>query len=146
MTANPDNDFIIAIADTLLPVSGPGFFLLSPAEQVVVLIWGLEADVNNGGFNQYFFNSYSDHSGAVPHALRAIGAAQTAQIVDRALALFPGGSPPPDQTRRQALLEELDPDTDHFETIDREFFAYPDNLTSLLVQFVRANSGSVRGA
>lgn len=143
---DPETAFILALTDVLLPLSGDGLTNLSPAEQAFVLIWGLEADVNNGGFNQYFFNSYSDYAIAVPHALRAIGADQTAAIVDRALALFPNGAPPTERFARQTLLEELDPDCELFESLDDEFFAYPDDTTALLARFVRANRGSIRGA
>lgn len=37
-----------------------GFGVLDQREQLLVTIWGLEADVNNGGFDQYYFNSYGD--------------------------------------------------------------------------------------
>jgi hypothetical protein len=145
MSAHTDNDFLITVSDVLVPLGQGTFAHLSPAEQVFVLVWGLEADVNNGGFNQYFFNSYSDHAAAVPHALRAIGAIEAAAIVERALAFFPDG-PPADRRRRQQLLESLDPNTEAFNALDDEFFAYPDDLTALLAQFVRANRASVRGA
>jgi hypothetical protein len=86
--SDPDQELNFAVSDVLLPLSRAGFASLSPAEQAFVLIWDLEADVNNGGFNQYFFNSDFD-PGVVPHALRAIGADRAARIVERALALFP---------------------------------------------------------
>ncbi len=139
-----DNDFIIALSEALVPMGNAGFAGLSPQEKTFVLVWGLEADLNNGGFNQYFFNSHSDHAAVVPDALRAIGAPRTAAIVERALEIFPDGAPA-ERTTRQELLEELDPENDAFEGLDREFLAYPHDLTGLLAAFVRANRGSIRG-
>jgi hypothetical protein len=91
-------------------------------------------------------DSYSDHAIAVPHALRAIGAAQTATIVERALALFPNGAPPAERFARQDVLQEIDPECEIFESLDQEFSAYPDPLSALLAQFVRVNRGSIRGS
>jgi hypothetical protein len=107
--SDPDEDLNFAVSDVLLPLSSAGFAQLSPTEQAFVLIWGLEADVNNGGFNQYFFNSYSDHSIAVPHALRGIGAARAAVIVERALALFPNGAPPAERFAVKRFSRSLTP-------------------------------------
>ena len=134
-----------AVSDVLQPLSRTASAKLSPTEQAFVLIWNLEADVNNGGFNQYFFNSDLDPN-AVPHALCAIGADHAAAMVERALALFPNGAPPTECFARQEVLEDLDPDCELFESLDQEFFAYPDDLSVLLAQFVRANQGSIRGS
>lgn len=96
--------------------------------------------------NAHAWWSYSDHAIAVPHALRGIGADQTAAIVQRALALFPNGAPPTERFERQTLLEEIDPDCELFESLDNEFFAYPDDITAMLARFVRANRASIRGS
>jgi len=143
--ASADNEFIVALSEILVPVGEASFVRLSPPEKVFVLVWGLEADLNNGGFHQYFFNSHSDHAAAAPDALRAIGAPKTAAIVERAIEIFPNGAPT-DRCTRQELLEELDPENEVFEGLDEEFLAYPHDLTTLLAAFARANRGSIRGA
>jgi len=48
----------------------------------------LEAEVNNGGFNQSFFNSWSDDWRDALEGLSAIGAASNARILERAVATF----------------------------------------------------------
>jgi uncharacterized protein DUF4375 len=144
--SDTDNDLIIAISDVLAPLSSRRFEALSPEEQAFMLVWALEADLNNGGFNQYFFNSNSDHAAAVPGAMRTIGAPQTAEVVERALALFPDGVPPTSRDERQDLLEEIDPDEELFESLDDAFLAYPHDLTALLAGFARANRSAIRGA
>jgi hypothetical protein len=39
-----------------------GFEALSEKEQAIYTMWWLEAEVNNGGFHQYFWNSAGDHT------------------------------------------------------------------------------------
>ena len=101
-------------------------------EDVERLVGWLEAEVNNGGFDQFFFNSAGDEAAATIEALEAIGAFSTAAIVRRACARFPGGMPPADRDERQARLEEVSPDTDAFEAEDEQFYAYEDDLSALV--------------
>jgi hypothetical protein len=120
---------------------------LSQAEQVFRAIWELEGDVNNGGFDQYFFNSSGDTAFAVVDALKAIGARQIAGIVAQANGIFPSSCPPRDRDKRQALLDTFGPEKKALlERLDQEFFRYPDNLTELLYEYVKRNSSSILGA
>ncbi len=101
----------------------------------------LEADVNNGGIDQYYFNSSGDHALFVPHALRKIGASSTAGIVDRANALFGRGGPPAHRDVRQSALERFrEAQPDGWEALDDEFYRYPDDIHSLVVEYVRKNA------
>ena len=58
---------------------------LSVPERIFRAVWELEAQVNNGGFHQYFWNSSGSLVPDVVNALRAIGAAQMASVVERAI-------------------------------------------------------------
>ena len=53
---------------------------LSPEEKVFLHVWELEAEVNNGGFEQYFINSSGGHAAKIAESLEAIGAVQAAAI------------------------------------------------------------------
>ena len=81
-----------------------------------------------------------------PAALRAIGARQMAAIVEQANALFPGGAPPVDRSERQCVLDEIDPDSHIFNQLDRRFYAYPDEISTLVYDFVVAHRDQIRGA
>ena len=96
------------------------------------LIDELEAEINNGGFDQFFFSSAGDYTEETIQALIKIGALYTADIVKKAAAKFPEGMPPKDRDGRQKLLEDISPDSDAFENFDEEFLAYEDDLASLL--------------
>jgi hypothetical protein len=118
---------------------------LTPAERVFVDVWGLEAEVNNGGFGQYFVNSDGDHAGTVVAALVAIGATKAAEIVQRAVvAAFGAAGPTLDRTARRESIRTLPEGT--FENLDRAFYRYPDDLTALLYEFLISHRDAVRGA
>ena len=50
MISYPDNFELISAK-----FDAQGFDSLAPTERVVYCIWWLEAEVNNGGFDQFFF-------------------------------------------------------------------------------------------
>lgn len=120
---------------------------LSHAEQVFLAIWELEAQVNNGGFDQYFSNTSGDTAFAVVDALKTIGAPEAARIVAKATSVFPGSSPPRDREQRQRLLNALPPEREAvLDSLDEEFYGYPDNLTELLYEYVIRNVAEIQGA
>ena len=120
---------------------------LSPAERVFRAIWDLESDVNNGGFDQYFFNNSGDTAFAVVEALEAIGAHEAARIVAKANGVFPRSAPPRDRDQRQELLLALKPRQETLlEELSEEFFQYPDDLTELLHAYVKKHSVDIPGA
>ncbi|WP_444946908.1 DUF4375 domain-containing protein [Microbulbifer sp. VTAC004] len=67
---------------------GAGSESLNEHELVMVCVWMLEAEVNNGGFNQFFWNSAGDISIETVASLHKIGASKTASIVEAANANF----------------------------------------------------------
>ena len=100
------------------------------------LIGDLETEVNNGGFDQYFFNSTGSRAHEAANALGLIGAFQMAELLESAIAKFPSSVVPADRDERQRLLANISPDGDAFERLDAAFFKYPDNLEKLLLEFV----------
>jgi hypothetical protein len=114
--------------------TGDNFSSLSARDQILVTIWGLESDVNNGGFDQYYFNGSGDQAWFAPTALRNIGAHRAASIVERANALFGEKGPPPDRDERQSAPFTIREANElAWDILDREFYAYPDDIGTLLV-------------
>lgn len=104
-------------------------------ELIKELIEELEAELNNGGFDQFFFNSAGDKAADTINALSSIGAEHTANIVRAACAKFPGGLPPKDRDARQELLEQVSPNSDAFEEEDQAFLEYNDDLSDLVANY-----------
>lgn len=120
---------------------------LTIAERTFLCVWELESEVNNGGFVQYYENLGGGRALEVPLALERIGANQVAAIVRSANALFQADRPHSDQEARAAQLEELSENSaGELESLDQQFFAYPDSLTDLLYAYVRANREQIAGA
>ena len=113
------------------------FAAQSVPQKVFSALWEVEAEVNNGGFSQYFVNSSAESASFVVEALETIGAPRTADICKRALnTAFPSGLPQSaEEIRSMAalfpnqVLTELEP-------LDQEFFSYPHDLTGLLFAYV----------
>jgi hypothetical protein len=111
----------------------------SQEQQVFSAIWELEGQVNNGGFAQYFTSAdgYTANFAAV--ALQRIGANKCANIVARALRTVTSGPLPDGQTTREQIIDNLNQHAhQNLESLDQEFFTYPDNLTELLFEYVRS--------
>ncbi|HST10272.1 MAG TPA: DMP19 family protein [Terriglobales bacterium] len=102
---------------------------------VITLIDDLEAEVNNGGFHQFFYNSAGDNTAETIQAIETIRATSMADIVRRAAAKFPGGTPPRERFARQDILLELFPHANAFAELDAEFYGYPDDLANLLKEY-----------
>ena len=109
-------------------------------QKVFSALWEVEAEVNNGGFSQYFVNSGAESAHFVVDALRMIGAPKTADICQRAIAAaFPAGLPKSDEAIRAAAADFSDNVLETLEPIDQEFYSYPHNLTDLLFAYVSAH-------
>lgn len=108
---------------------------LSRQERIVLAVWQLEAEVNNGGFDQYFHNSAGEHAPFAIEALLEIGAPNCAAVVGRATQLVLGEAR--DWSAALNALVDASPDIgDALEPIDQEFYLYPDDLEALLRAYV----------
>jgi len=81
---------------------------------------------------KFFYNNAGDDTAEIIEALETIGAGKMADIVKRAAFMFPGGMPPKDRFARQDILLDNFPDIKAFESLDDEFYSYPDDLAALL--------------
>lgn len=115
-----------------------GIEALARPEKAVVCTVLLEAEVNNGGFDQYFFNSAGDWARQTLVALTDIGAFHTVELFSKAVAAFPGGMPSAERQLRWRELDEVDQAT--LSRLDAEFYKERDNLTELLYAHIRANA------
>lgn len=125
------------------PHEGAAFDALSQRDKILIAIWGLEADVNNGGFDQYYFNGAGDQALFAAGALEEIGARNMAAIVREANQKFGANGPARDRTTRQEQLERLTAsDEGLFDPLDRRFYDYPDDIAALLIAFLENTAES----
>lgn len=103
----------------------------------------LEREINNGGFNQYFFNSSGDFTHETITSLRTIGANKTADILQQAIDQFPNSTVPKDRSQRQEVLEKIeDKANEVWEQLDQAFYKYEDNLYDLNIEYIKNNRSS----
>jgi hypothetical protein len=86
----------------------------SAADRLVRVIGDLEADVNNGGFDQYISNKGRPQARRAAQCLRRIGALRTVRLLESALGL------PPDSPR--------------FLRLDQAFYRSSEDLPSLVMR------------
>lgn len=111
---------------------------LNEHEKVFFITQILEAEVNNGGFLQFFDNSSGNFANEIVDCFTKIGALKTAKICEKAVAVFDGFIPT-DRDERGDLLESLECD-DILDECDDEFYEYEDNLEELNIAYIKAHS------
>jgi hypothetical protein len=113
---------------------------LNSSQQAFLFVENLEREVNNGGFNQFYFNSSGDFSQETVNALLEIGAEKTAEIIKKANSEFKNGIVTKDRTERQNELEQIEKKAkENWNKCDSEFYEYKDDLIELLIAFVIKN-------
>ena len=65
------------------------------------------AETNNGGLHQFFFNDSGAYAGDALRSLELVGALKTADILRRAMSIFPESRVPVDILERRDVLCEL---------------------------------------
>jgi hypothetical protein len=100
----------------------------------------LEAQVNNGGFHQFFFNLSGEYVRETLAALEHIKAPRTQALLERAVAIaYPAGYPL-DAADHQEALADYDDVADALEPLDNEFFRYTEPLPDLVNAYLAARA------
>lgn len=121
-----------------------GYDHLTDVEQKLLAVDGLNLEINNGGFDQYFFNSPGDVSQTALIALRDIGALGAAKILERAITIFPNSEPPQDRSDRQKLMMSLsDKAAPIWENCDLEFYKLEENIGVLLFAYAKSKRAEI---
>ncbi|WP_448137994.1 DMP19 family protein [Sphingobacterium siyangense] len=112
------------------------------SRQAIYMISRLEAEVNNGGYNQFYFNSSGQFATALPEALKLVGATKFADLVERANSTF--------VKEKSKITEDQDGTVEGFSKsyennplnkFDEEFYKLNDveNLQKIQVDYIRKN-------
>jgi hypothetical protein len=137
-----ETEAVLKIQELLWKKTEPydDFENLNEAEKTFLYIGMLEAEINNGGFDQYFFNSSGDYANEALEALKKIGAFKTAKIVEEAYRYFPENPMPKDNEKRRELLENINEQTsEKWTQLEDKFYLYEENLGGLVLAYVRKN-------
>ncbi|MGJ1384486.1 DMP19 family protein [Sphingobacterium siyangense] len=111
--------------------------------QVTYTVIIVDQQVFNGGFHQYFFNSYGQFAYLTIDNLRLIGAFKAADILERATNLVNADQISLNEFRRKVFDRDfskvVDFDDELFDALsalDDEYYALEENLEQLLVDYL----------
>jgi hypothetical protein len=105
----------------------------------IYLIGVFEGQVVQGGFRQFLRASSGDHAQDTLQALREVGAHVSVELLEKALAVFPDGSPPTAHEQRVLQIDQADlADPTFFDAFDKLFNQHVDSQSPHRVEKVDA--------
>ena len=121
---------------------------LSRGLQVFYLSFIVEAEVMNGGFNQFFWNSSSEYAELVAPALRQLGDAEAASIFEQAFAIANSEFEAAARLRHPGTLEAFSESYRHtrLNEFDSHFCARAEQFPAMRLAIVRTNEPLFFGA
>ncbi|QEH42687.1 DUF4375 domain-containing protein [Chitinophaga sp. XS-30] len=105
------------------------------SRQTIYMIWLLAAEVNNGGYNQSYFNSSRKFYTHLPNALKLIGADKFADLTKQANMIF--------EKRNHETISQSD-DGDPLNKLDDEFFELykTEDLQQMQAAYIRKHKAA----
>ncbi|EKE77800.1 DMP19 family protein [Gallaecimonas xiamenensis] len=133
-------DFSLKAVDRLNSMDGD-WQRLSGVEQELAALWKLEADMNNGGFVQFFCNWGFDCYQFSRRALNNIQAYDALKIIEKEFAIIDAVF-----ARYKNELKEYwdipryleEGEIEELNRLDEEFWGYPDDISQLGLGFYKA--------
>ena len=125
--------------DELFISNSKQFNALSSSTQVAYCIHRLEAEVNNGGFYQYFDNSTGEYVQQTLNSLSLIGAEKTKILIENAISISYRNGYPDDPKRHSLDLRDYDEVFDQLYAVDHKFYMYEDPLEDLVNNYLSIN-------
>jgi hypothetical protein len=111
----------------------------TPGMQMLYTTWILEGEVNNGGFNQYFWNTEGKTADMALAGYRLVGAEAYADIVRRAIATQKEEAEMMQEFKDEDTLEAFSESYEHtkLSSLDDEFFDLEEDVSALRVKYIR---------
>jgi hypothetical protein len=113
---------------------------LALTERVVVLVSRANFEIELGGLSGFFYNSAGDYAAETVPALEAVGAEHASTALRAAIALFPGGSSPPDREQRYAAKKAV---SKSLGKLDSEFASDEPDVFSRLCSFIESHAAEL---
>ena len=112
---------------------------LGPALSAVYFLSGLDIEVNNGGFNQFFYNRGKEAVQLAKHGADLLGLSSLAMVISKALEIELKERQKMAEVKETGTLEAFFESYEHisFDCADEEFMALDLDLGKAVVSFVR---------
>lgn len=136
---------LISISVEKLHAKNSDWSQLSEQDQDMAALWKLEADMNNGGFMQFFCNWGIDCYNIAIGALRKIDALKMLAIVEAEFQIIDNI-----YERSKGEMKEYwdlpkhsnEADRLQLDRLDEEFWDYPDNISALGLAFYKPSQNN----
>lgn len=123
------DDFLWAVIEPTWPDSSVHDELhhiaaATPGQRAIYTVTIFMRELDNGGLEQFYFNSSGIYAQAVLEGLRLLGADGDADIFQRSFAVFPNGQVPEDWRDRRAALSAIGRDElrHHFVPLEDQLY------------------------
>lgn len=133
-----ETKIIIALREYIdLKIKQNGREKLASVEKTFDCVFGFESEINNGGLNQYFFNSAGNFALDTVVALQNIGANYASELLLKSFDVFPEKKPFADRFKRQEQLNKIGNEGEEFLLgLDEKLLAYHPSIGALLIKYV----------
>ncbi|MDO6388800.1 DMP19 family protein [Pontibacter sp. BT731] len=145
----PDHDLEQTVFDNIYAIIGDDYEnelekvqKLTKGQQAIFSTWMVEAEVNNGGFNQFYFNSSGQYANMAVDGFETVGAVKFAELMKEANTVY---------ASIEKDLEKFDDGTlesfsasykeNPLNDLDDKFYKLgeSESLTNLKVRYIREN-------
>ena len=115
---------------------------LPPALRAWYVAFVIDAEVLNGGFNQFFFNSSRILAPEARDAFVRIGIPEAGELVDRALALLASHEPALEKAQEDGTIDAfMETYLDQpFEELDQQYNEQQERFAEARIRFIRDNA------
>ena len=113
---------------------------LTKGQQAFFSTWIIEGEVNNGGYNQFYFNSSGQYAEMSKVGFKTIGADKFSELTSRANKIY---------SENKKRLEEFDDGTmesfsksykdNPLNDLDTEFYNLTESVSELRIKYIRDN-------
>ena len=114
---------------------------LTYSQRVVLYVANITREVNNGGFNQFYFNTSGNYAHETHEALLFIGANKTADILKRANDLWPDHMVPRDRDKRFEMLKVINKEDTNINELWNDLseliWQNEERIPKLLIEYVK---------
>lgn len=116
-------------------------------ERTVVAIEGLEREVNNGGFSQFFANSSNEFVPVIVDALKAIGCPNTAVLCQQAMAVLGITKDMSTDTIEDLACEASDEQDERLSELDDVYYeGLKEPIAGNLFEYIKRNRSNISTA
>ncbi len=116
------------------------FSELSKPEQTFIYIDIFESELINGSIFGFFYNTSGAYAHEVLEAYEAIGANESADLVNQALKNFPELPVPKDVFFRRSFMGELDSSIEgKWDIIEQLFLNSKEDIVTLLIDYIKTH-------